>query len=77
MNMIKTKMGNILSSVLYKKKHCFICNKQIGTTDITKCVRCNILLHDNCEIIYRNTRDYCKCPNCQKIGSLGKISNIV
>ena len=53
---------------------CVICKKKIDTINFITCVRCNHSLHNECEEIYRNTKGYCECPNCQYIGSLGSIN---
>jgi len=54
---------------------CLICWDKINTTaNFTKCLRCNIVLHSECETIYRGVRDWCKCPHCQRVGSLGTIT---
>lgn len=52
-------------------KICLICWENIENYKWTKCLRCNITLHDICEETYRNQKGYCKCPHCQRIGSLG------
>jgi len=51
---------------------CFICWEKIESIDKVTCIRCNISLHASCEETYRNinTRQYCKCPHCQQIGTL-------
>ena len=50
---------------------CLICWEQIDIQELTKCVECNISLHKLCESTYRGNRGHCKCPHCQRIGSLG------
>jgi len=54
-------------------KSCLICWEKIINENFVKCVRCNILLHNYCEERYRSYRKYCKCPHCQRIGTLGSI----
>lgn len=56
-------------------KSCYICNKNISDNSYVICVRCKIRLHDNCQEIHNNNKNYCICPNpaCQKVGSLGSI----
>lgn len=71
-------MGNQFSGCNRKidvENQCLICLKHIDKKDLIKCVRCNIKLHNDCEENYRNEKDYTKCPNCQRIGSLGIIDN--
>jgi hemerythrin len=69
-------MGNIQSvekdlfSVDLEK--CYICKKNIEEVkDLVKCLKCKINLHFECEEKYRNDENYCSCPNCYKIGTLG------
>lgn len=69
-------MGNTLSveNSLFNDSlvQCHICKKDIeDAKDLVKCVRCKINLHFDCEEKYRNNLNYCPCPNCYKIGSLG------
>jgi len=69
-------MGNLFSVCDRKvdvENECLICLKYIDKKDLIKCVRCNIKLHNDCEEIYRNERDFTKCPGCKRIGSLGII----
>jgi len=72
-------MGNLVSGCNRKidvENECLICLKHIDKKDLViKCVRCGILLHNDCEEIYRNERDFTKCPGCKRIGSLGIINN--
>ena len=50
---------------------CLICWDQVEYIDLVICTRCNIKLHAYCEETYRNGKGYCKCPHCQRIGTLG------
>ena len=50
---------------------CLICWDSIEHCEWTQCTRCNIYLHKNCEATYRSNKGYCKCPHCQRIGTLG------
>ena len=54
---------------------CIICWDQITCDTWAMCVQCKILLHCECETTYRtiNNRNYCLCPHCQRVGSLGTI----
>ena len=52
-------------------KICLICWENINNNKWTKCIKCNITLHDRCEETYRGELLYCKCPHCQRIGTLG------
>ena len=59
-----------------KNRSCLVCCKQLGSSYTwIKCFRCNILLHHHCEEMYSNRRTYCKCPHCERIGTLFNISN--
>jgi hypothetical protein len=73
-------MGNYLSFMKHRYDNesnatrnsvCYICRKNIEIDELVICMRCNIRLHSNCENIYRHNKNYCKCPNCNKVGSLG------
>ena len=51
---------------------CHLCKKDIEQVyDLVKCVRCKICVHYDCEEKYRSNQNYCVCPNCHKIGTLG------
>ena len=61
-----------------KNRSCLACCKALGSSYTwIKCFRCNILLHHHCEEMYSNRRTYCKCPHCERIGTLFNISNII
>lgn len=63
-------MGNTLS--LDKNViQCFLCKQDIQPNQLVKCVRCNINIHFDCETKHRNNKQFCFCPNCNKIGTLG------
>jgi len=65
-------MGNNISYPINVENHpCLICWDNIGSQKWSKCVRCNIVLHSTCEEMYRGERDWCKCPHCQRVGSIG------
>jgi hypothetical protein len=71
-------MGSFISSHnmytgKYFEKSCYICNKNISDTSYVICVRCKIRLHDNCQEIHCANDNYCVCPKCQQIGSLGSV----
>lgn len=70
-------MGSFIScTATYTDKpsnHCFLCSQQITEKTHIKCVRCNILLHNDCEKLHSNTC-YTICPKCDRCGSLGQIS---
>jgi hypothetical protein len=51
---------------------CFTCSKKIDDKSFVICVRCKIVLHNNCEETYGN-KYYCVCPRCDKVGSLGTM----
>ena len=61
-----TKLNNI----------CYICREQIIKDNLIICINphCKIILCIKCQDIYRHNRNYCKCPNCGEIGSLGTTS---
>ena len=66
-------MGNRFSNAtsITPSQECLICWESVDHAKWTQCVRCKIKMHDYCEEIYRNTKEFCKCPHCQRIGSLG------
>lgn len=55
-----------------QKQKCYLCLKQINMKQhtITECIKCNIILHNYCEEVFRGTTTYCKCPKCKSIGTL-------
>ena len=63
-------MGN-MSSNIYEPEKCLICWDQIDVTDLIECTRCNIHMHAYCEETFRGGKGYCKCPHCQRVGTLG------
>ena len=66
-------MGNYVSTqndIDYDSKTCLICWDNIEYIDLIICIKCNICLHAYCEETYRGARGYCKCPHCQRIGTL-------
>jgi len=68
--------SNSSNQILFEENQtCLICWEQINIRELTKCVRCNISLHHLCEETYRGDKGYCKCPHCQRIGSLGSLRN--
>ncbi len=70
-------MGNKLS-MHNQVDECIICWDNIETQNKVICTRCNISLHVYCEEVDRcvRAREYCKCPHCQRIGTLGIIKTI-
>lgn len=50
---------------------CLICWEIVDNQQLCKCIRCNIVLHNSCEEIYRGQKRYCKCPHCRRIGTIG------
>ena len=82
-------MGNFISRNLYSynrivdnpnndgiinNSECLICWEKIDNQELVTCVRCKIKIHKVCEDKYRTNKDYCKCPHCQRRGSLGIYS---
>jgi len=63
------KMNNKNTS----NKTCFKCNKNVQQSDLCTCVRCNIILHKECEEKYRGDKGYTECPSCKRTGSLGSM----
>ena len=61
-----------------KNRSCLVCCKEIGSSYTwIQCSRCSILLHHHCEEIYGNRKTmHCKCPHCERIGTLFNTSNI-
>ena len=49
---------------------CLICLEIVDSQTWIKCIRCNILLHNTCAEIYNGEKKYCKCPHCQRIGTM-------
>jgi hypothetical protein len=71
------KMGNIHSNnIVNENQNCLICWDEVDHIELVQCMRCNIHLHAYCEETYRGGKGYCKCPHCQRIGTLG-VSEIV
>ena len=69
-------MGNCINNKkLDELNTCFICSKTVHREELCKCVRCKIALHKSCEENYRNNKEYCQCPNCNKFGTLGIIND--
>ena len=68
-------MGIGMSSSIQKmnNKSCFICKKTVPKNYLCTCVRCNIILHKECEENDRGDKGYTKCPNCKRTGSLGSM----
>ena len=76
-------MGNLNSihNMCYRKNNndnndnkCILCWENITKDKLIKCTRCNSQLHDYCKHNYdkeNNIIDYCKCPNCLRVGTLG------
>jgi len=68
-------MGTYLSSLRKKYNICYICREQIIKDNLIICINpdCKIILCIKCQNIYRHNRNYCKCPKCERIGSLGLV----
>jgi hypothetical protein len=65
-------MGNNNSNPInVENETCLICWENIGSKKWCKCIICNIILDNVCEEKYRGRKDYCKCPHCQRVGSIG------
>lgn len=64
-------INNISNQNAHELGKCLICWENIGTQKWSKCVRCNIILHNLCEEIYRGDKKICQCPHCRRIGSIG------
>ena len=62
-------MGNI-NTTIHESHQCLICWEQINNIELVECTRCNIYLHAYCEETYREGKGYCKCPHCQRVGTL-------
>ena len=65
-------MGNTVS-MHNQVDECIICWEKIEPIEKATCIQCNISLHTYCEETDRRvrTRQYCKYPHCQGIGTLG------
>ncbi len=70
-------MGNQTSSESDIKDicKCLICWENIDKKNLLLCTRCNIQMHDNCFKNFSSIKniDYCFCPHCQRIGTIGKV----
>lgn len=66
-------MGNNISNQnTTENNSCLICWEIIDDIQqLSKCVRCNIVMHNICEELYRLEKKYCKCPHCCRIGTIG------
>ena len=62
-------MGNSTSKQnIIESNTCLICWDNINTQT---CVKCNITLHNLCEETYRGEKEYCECPHCRRVGTIG------
>jgi hypothetical protein len=69
-------MGNSISNkVIDEYNTCFICWENVETQQWSKCVKCNIVLHNLCEERYRGEKTYCECPHCRRIGTIYLVNN--
>lgn len=59
-----------------KNTTCLICLENIESPKWCKCVKCNIIMHNLCEKIYRNQKRYCECPHCRRIGTIGSYRKV-
>ena len=73
-------MGIGMSSTIQKmngkntsNKNCFKCKQEVQQNDLCTCVRCNIILHKECEKTDRGDKGYTECPSCKRTGSLGSM----
>jgi hypothetical protein len=65
-------MGSSASKIEHShNERCLICWEPIHFIELVQCTRCHIQLHTHCEELYRTGKNYCKCPHCQQIGTLG------
>lgn len=62
--------NNMLNQNITKEDICLICWENITDKYLVQCIYCNIIMHDLCEKKYRSDKNYCKCPHCQKIGTI-------
>ena len=53
-----------------ENNNCLICWESVDYIDLIHCTRCNIRMHAYCEEVYRNGKGFCKCPHCQRIGTI-------
>jgi hypothetical protein len=63
--------NNINNQHITEFNTCLICWENIDTQKWSKCVKCNIVLHNLCEKTYRGEKGYCECPHCRRIGTIG------
>lgn len=75
---MESNLENLVEAInSIKNRACLKCCKAIGSSYTwIQCLRCNILLHHHCEEMHSNRRTYCKCPHCERIGTLFNNSNI-
>lgn len=52
---------------------CHLCLKDIEYESQVFCIRCDIQLCNPCNDKDGKDRNYCLCPNCKEIGTLGFI----
>jgi hypothetical protein len=71
-------MGNIISNCrISVAKHddppeCFLCNEITDEcTPRVLCIRCNVVVHDDCFKTYSGDKTYCICPQCKEVGTMG------
>lgn len=67
-------MGNIHSNSI-NSENCLICWDEIDHIELVECTKCKIYMHSYCEEVFRGGKGYCKCPHCQRIGTLGIKTN--
>jgi hypothetical protein len=65
-------MGNQIykSNKIENETECFICWNKIGNKPLTKCIYCDITLHNDCAQKYKQNKTYHKCPHCQRTNTL-------
>lgn len=65
----KSRQENLYENV--STAECIICWDCIGNQQWTTCVRCDIIMHNHCEELYRKDKGYTECPHCRRIGCIG------
>ena len=63
-----------INQILQDIDPCYICKKNITEINHVTCVQCFIVMHSGCEVRDRKNRQYTKCPNCNKVGTIGCIN---
>ena len=51
---------------------CYDCGEDcLERTDKIICIKCDIAMHNQCSWRIIGDKEYCQCPNCHQVGTLG------